>query len=67
MLGIVLDYRHSAQPGFAANHASGRRSLAEPMITKPFFIAKTFRAHSTNFFRQEKSLRDHRHALGRSL
>jgi hypothetical protein len=30
------------------------------MITKPFLSAKTFRAQSTNFLRQDKSLRDHR-------
>jgi hypothetical protein len=30
------------------------------MITKTFLLAKTFRAHGTNFFRQEKSLRDQR-------
>jgi hypothetical protein len=30
------------------------------MIAKTFLLAKTFRAHSTNFLRQEKSLRDQR-------
>jgi hypothetical protein len=34
------------------------------VITKEFIIAKIFRAHSTNFFRQEKSLRDHGAELG---
>jgi hypothetical protein len=29
------------------------------MITKDFVLAKTFRAYSTNFLRQEKSFRDH--------
>jgi len=29
------------------------------MIAKDFLIAKDFRAHSTNFFRQGKSFRDH--------
>jgi hypothetical protein len=29
------------------------------MIKKTFFMAKTFRAHSTNSLRYEKSLRDH--------
>jgi hypothetical protein len=32
------------------------------MIAKAFLSAKTFRAHGTNFLRQEKSLRDHRAA-----
>jgi hypothetical protein len=32
---------------------------AQPMITKDYFMAKTFRAYGANFFRQEKSLRDH--------
>jgi hypothetical protein len=30
------------------------------MIAKTFLSAKTFRAHGTNFFRQEKSFRDQR-------
>ena len=30
------------------------------MIAKDFISAKTFRAHSTNFLRQKKTLRDHR-------
>jgi hypothetical protein len=34
------------------------------MITKTFFIAKTFRAHSTNLFRQEKSLRGNAAYIG---
>jgi hypothetical protein len=29
-----------------------------PMITKTFFIGKTFRAHSTNYLRQEKGFHD---------
>jgi 2-succinyl-5-enolpyruvyl-6-hydroxy-3-cyclohexene-1-carboxylate synthase len=29
------------------------------VITKAFFTAKTFRAHSTNYLRQEKNIRDH--------
>jgi hypothetical protein len=29
------------------------------IMAKDFIIAKTFRAYSTNFFRQDKSLRDH--------
>jgi hypothetical protein len=29
------------------------------MIAKEFIIAKLFRAYSTNFLRQEKSLHDH--------
>jgi len=29
------------------------------MIAKDFFIAKTIRAYSTNFLRQEKTFRDH--------
>jgi hypothetical protein len=29
------------------------------MSAKTFFMAKTFRAQSTNYLRQEKSLRDH--------
>jgi hypothetical protein len=29
------------------------------MITKTFFMAKTFRAQSTNYLRYEKSIRDH--------
>jgi hypothetical protein len=29
------------------------------VITKDFVIAKTFRSPSANFFRQEKTLRDH--------
>jgi hypothetical protein len=29
------------------------------MITKTFISAKTFRAYGTNFFRQDKKLRDH--------
>jgi hypothetical protein len=29
------------------------------MITKAFFTAKTFRAHSANYLRQEKNIRDH--------
>jgi len=37
------------------------------MIAKTFVIAKTFRAHSANFLRQEKSIRDHGDALGQSL
>jgi hypothetical protein len=36
---------------------SGSFSHVNDMITKAFFTAKTFRAHSTNFFRQDKSLR----------
>jgi hypothetical protein len=34
------------------------------MITKTFFIMKNFRAQSTNYLRQEKSLRDHGGELG---
>jgi hypothetical protein len=37
------------------------------MITKTFLLAKTFRAHSTNFFRQEKSLHDHGNAPGQLM
>jgi hypothetical protein len=33
------------------------RTPEMPMIAKDFIIAKTFRAHSANFFRQDKSLR----------
>jgi hypothetical protein len=29
------------------------------MIAKTFLMAKTFHAYGENFFRQEKSLRDH--------
>jgi hypothetical protein len=29
------------------------------MIAKEFISAKTFHAHSVNFFRDDKSLRDH--------
>jgi hypothetical protein len=29
------------------------------MIAKDFIIAKLFRAHSANFLRQDKSIRDH--------
>jgi hypothetical protein len=32
------------------------------MIAKIFIIAKTFRAYGTNFFRQDKSLRDNGHS-----
>jgi hypothetical protein len=38
-----------------------------PMITKTIFTAKVFRAYGTNFFRQEKSLRDHGDAPGRRI
>jgi hypothetical protein len=31
----------------------------QAMITKDIILAKLFRAHSANFFRQDKSLRDH--------
>jgi hypothetical protein len=31
------------------------RSAALPMIAKTFIIAKLFRSHSANFFRQDKS------------
>jgi hypothetical protein len=34
------------------------------VIVKGFIITKTFRAHSTNFLRQEKSFRDHGGELG---
>jgi len=36
------------------------------MIVKTFLLAKTFLAHSTNFLRQEKSLRDHCDEPGRA-
>jgi hypothetical protein len=32
--------------------------VASVVIAKTFFTAKTFRAHSTNYLQQEKSLRD---------
>jgi hypothetical protein len=35
-----------------------------PVIVKDFITAKTFRAYSTNFLRQEKSFRDHGGELG---
>jgi hypothetical protein len=38
---------------------AGRRIA---MIAKTFLLAKTFRAYGTNFFRQEKSLRDQSHS-----
>jgi hypothetical protein len=38
------------------SHLAGRRIA---MIAKTFLLAKLFRAYGTNFFRQEKSLRDH--------
>jgi hypothetical protein len=38
-----------------------------PVIAKTFLSAKTFRAYGTNFFRQEKSFRDHDGTLGRSM
>jgi hypothetical protein len=37
------------------------------MITKTFLLAKLFRAYGTNFFRQEKSFRDHDRAPGRPM
>jgi hypothetical protein len=37
------------------------------MIAKVFFIAKTFRAQSTNYLRQQKSIRDHGDELGRPM
>jgi hypothetical protein len=37
------------------------------VIAKTFLSAKTFRAYGTNFFRQEKSFRDHGGALGRPM
>jgi hypothetical protein len=49
------------------SHAS-RAPLAKrhlTMITKVFFIAKTFRAYGENFLRQEKSIRDHGGEAGR--
>jgi hypothetical protein len=36
------------------------------MIAKEFICAKIFRAYGTNFFRQNKNLRDHRGGLSRS-
>jgi hypothetical protein len=49
--------------------ASGGHSIGPSrfMITKIFFIAKTFLAQSTNYLRQEKSPRDHGGELGRQL
>jgi hypothetical protein len=47
----------------AGMHTRTRRNLrsaAFPMIAKTSIIAKLFRAHSTNFFRQDRS----RHDLG---
>jgi hypothetical protein len=35
------------------------RPGSPPMIAKTFLMAKTFHAYGDNFFRQEKSLRDH--------
>jgi hypothetical protein len=37
------------------SHPAGWRTA---MIAKTFLLAKLFRAYGTNFFRQEKSLRD---------
>jgi hypothetical protein len=34
------------------------------VIAKTFFIAKTFHSHSVNFFRHNKSFRDHCAELG---
>ena len=46
---------------------SGKKtSPGRPKIAKAFLTAKTFRAHGTNFLRQEKSLHDHGDALSRS-
>ena len=55
----------------ATDHTDGGScrsiGLSRAMIAKIFFIAKTFRAQSTNYLRQEKSLRDHGGELGRPL
>jgi hypothetical protein len=47
-------------------HRAGSRHAAA-MITKTFFMAKTFRAPSTNCLRHEKSFHDLFRSLGRLL
>src|SRR5580700_9736884 len=58
---------HASQPrlprrprGAQANQAH----LPRGVIAKTFLLRKTFRAHGTNFLRQEKSIRDHGYAAG---
>jgi hypothetical protein len=41
--------------------------MVEAVITKAFLSAKLFRAYGTNFFRQEKRLRDDGGAPGRPM
>jgi hypothetical protein len=52
-------------PG-AGLRGRARRALSviAPVIAKTFRIAKTFPVYSANFFRHNKSLRDHGGALG---
>jgi len=57
----------SARPGAGARAGSPCARRHRPVIAKTFLSAKTFRAYGTNFFRQEKSFRDHGRALGRSM
>jgi len=41
-----------------------RLAASSPEITKTFLLAKTFRACSVNFLRQEINIRDHVDELG---
>jgi hypothetical protein len=59
MLLIAPDARAPARAATALN-----ATQFGVMITKTFFTAKTFRAHSTNLFRQEKSLRGNEAYIG---
>jgi hypothetical protein len=47
----------SARSRDVGSHLAGQ---GVDVIAKTFLLAKLFRAYGTNFFRQEKSLRDHR-------
>jgi hypothetical protein len=59
--GIRCRYRPLAVVGLAWHFMLGVGS----MIAKTIIIAKLFRVHSTNFFRQKKTFRDHEGVVGR--
>jgi len=63
--------RQAGGAGEAPQRSRDTGSRAAPrraaMIAKDFPFAKTIRAHSTNFLRQSKSLRDHGIAAARRV